>query len=108
MRTADSNEGHTPGANQLFVRAWWLHQRKQLIDCLFGDAAHTIGIERSCNSHLTNHGQDFVAEVRQEPQRVLGIIGHTRDQAGYQNLACDHSSVEFFHAALPLLLPSAR
>jgi hypothetical protein len=99
---------HTRTANQLFVGAGRLHQRKQFIDCLFGNVAHAIGIERSGDSHLTDHGEDFVAEVAQKPQRVLGIVRNARDQTGNENLTRDHSAIEFFHAALLLPLPRSR
>src|SRR5258708_1095059 len=84
-----------------------LHQRKQFVDALLRDLPHVIGIVHSGDVDAFYHGPDLVARIGKETQGIALFIGEARDQAGDQDLAGDHASVQFVHRELRLLLAGA-
>src|SRR5450756_1108172 len=88
------------------VGAGRLHQRKQFIDGLLSDLPHAIGIVHSRNVDALHDRSDFVAKVGEKSQWIGRIVSDTRDQARDQNLAGNHSSIQFIHHALLIGSPS--
>src|SRR5580698_2961940 len=74
-----------------------LHQRKQLVDGLLRCQPHPIGVLHSGDVDALHHGSDLVAKVGEKTQGIRRVVGDTRNQAGDQELASDHASVQFVH-----------
>src|ERR1700684_151914 len=79
------------------IDAGRLKQRKQLVDGLLRCQPRPIGILHSGDVDALHHGSDLVAKVGEKTQGIRRVVGDTRNQAGDQELASDHASVQFVH-----------
>src|ERR1700722_8232632 len=86
------------------IHARRLHQREQFVDAVLRDLAHAIGVFHSGDVDAFYPRPDLVAKVGEKAQGIALLVGDARDQAGDQNLAGDHASVQFIHHRLRRLL----
>ncbi|MBU6457878.1 MAG: hypothetical protein KGQ48_10090 [Bradyrhizobium sp.] len=84
------------------IDAGRLHQRKQLVDAPLRDLPHAIGVFHSGDVDAFHHRPDLIAKICEEAQRIALIVGDARDQAGDQDLARDHTSIQFVHHVAPI------